>query len=54
MTVEDIIGNTPIIKLESIPTNPKVTIYCKLEGQNPGGSVKDRAALGMINGALER
>jgi len=40
--------------LEQIPENPDVTIYCKLEGQNPGGSVKDRAALGMINGALER
>ncbi|MDZ7680282.1 MAG: pyridoxal-phosphate dependent enzyme [Fodinibius sp.] len=54
MIVEDIIGNTPIIELTSIPDNPDVTIYCKLEGQNPGGSVKDRAALGMINGALER
>lgn len=54
MKLEELIGNTPIIKLERIPENPDVTIYCKLEGQNPGGSVKDRAALGMINGALER
>lgn len=54
MTLEELIGNTPLIKLERIPENPNVTIYCKLEGQNPGGSVKDRAALGMINGALER
>lgn len=54
MKLEDLIGNTPIIKLKRIPENPNVTIYCKLEGQNPGGSVKDRAALGMINGALER
>jgi S-sulfo-L-cysteine synthase (O-acetyl-L-serine-dependent) len=34
--------------------NPDVRIYCKLEGQNPGGSVKDRAAYGMISMALER
>lgn len=54
MKLEELIGNTPLIKLEQIPENPGVTIYCKLEGQNPGGSVKDRAALGMINGALER
>jgi cysteine synthase B len=54
MKLEDLIGNTPLIEVTSISTNPNVTIYCKLEGQNPGGSVKDRAALGMINGALER
>lgn len=54
MNIEDVIGNTPLIKLRSIPTNSDVTVYCKLEGQNPGGSVKDRAALGMITGALQR
>ena len=54
MKIEELIGNTPLIELQHIPTNKNVTIYCKLEGQNPGGSVKDRAALGMINGALER
>lgn len=54
MKIEELIGNTPLIELQNIPTNKNVTIYCKLEGQNPGGSVKDRAALGMINGALER
>lgn len=54
MTIEDLIGNTPQVELTSIPTNPNVTIYCKLEGQNPGGSVKDRAAYGMITGAMER
>jgi cysteine synthase B len=54
MNIEDVIGNTPLIKLHSIPTSHDVTVYCKLEGQNPGGSVKDRAALGMITGALER
>ncbi|MGB3851048.1 MAG: cysteine synthase CysM [Tunicatimonas sp.] len=54
MTLSDLIGNTPLVHLQTIPTNPKVTIYGKLEGQNPGGSVKDRAAYGMITGALER
>lgn len=54
MKLEKLIGNTPLIELEQIPVNNNVTIYCKLEGQNPGGSVKDRAALGMIEGALER
>ncbi len=54
MKIEELIGNTPLVKLEQIPENKNVTIYCKLEGQNPGGSVKDRAALGMISGALER
>ncbi len=54
MNVEELIGNTPQVKLRRIPVRPGVDMYCKLEGQNPGGSVKDRAAFGMINGALER
>jgi len=54
MKLEELIGNTPLIKLEQISVKKSVKIYCKLEGQNPGGSVKDRAALGMINGALMR
>ncbi|ADR20058.1 cysteine synthase B [Marivirga tractuosa] len=54
MFVEDLVGNTPIVELKNIPTNKNVKIYCKLEGQNPGGSVKDRAALGMIGAALKR
>ncbi len=54
MKLSDLIGHTPLVQLEHIPTNPNVTIYGKLEGQNPGGSVKDRAAYGMISGALER
>jgi S-sulfo-L-cysteine synthase (O-acetyl-L-serine-dependent) len=54
MTIEQLIGNTPIVELRHIPENPDVQIYCKLEGRNPGGSVKDRAAWGMISGALER
>ncbi|MDI6401839.1 cysteine synthase CysM [Balneolaceae bacterium ANBcel3] len=52
--IQDLIGNTPIVKLQHIPPNPAVSIYCKLEGRNPGGSVKDRAAYGMLTGALER
>ncbi len=54
MKLEELIGNTPLVELKRIPTNKSVKIYCKLEGQNPGGSVKDRAAMGMISGALNR
>ena len=54
MTLFDIIGNTPLVELRQISGNSNVTIYAKLEGQNPGGSVKDRAAFGMIDGALKR
>ena len=50
----DLIGNTPMTELGRIPTNKDVKIYAKLEGNNPGGSVKDRAAYGMIKGALDR
>ena len=52
--IEQLIGNTPLVELRSIPTNPKVKILCKLEGQNPGGSVKDRAAYFMIAEGLRR
>ena len=54
MKLFELIGNTPLISLDQIPTNPNVQILCKLEGQNPGGSVKDRAAFNMIKSALER
>ncbi|NJN27638.1 MAG: cysteine synthase CysM [Cyclobacteriaceae bacterium] len=54
MTIFDLIGNTPIVELTNIPKLDRVKIYGKLEGLNPGGSVKDRAALGMIKGALDR
>ncbi|MBL55944.1 MAG: cysteine synthase B [Flavobacteriales bacterium] len=54
MFVENLIGNTPIVEIRRINTNPNVKVYCKLEGQNPGGSVKDRAAFGMISEALKR
>ena len=50
----DLIGNTPMVELNQVSVNKNVTIYGKLEGTNPGGSVKDRAAYGMIKGAIER
>ncbi|KIC91623.1 cysteine synthase CysM [Flavihumibacter sp. ZG627] len=50
----DLVGNTPLVELKHITVNPAVTIYAKLEGNNPGGSVKDRAAFGMIKGAYDR
>ncbi|MFT6000314.1 MAG: cysteine synthase B [Neolewinella sp.] len=49
-----LIGNTPLLDLSDLSENPAVQIFGKLEGQNPGGSVKDRAALSMILGAWER
>jgi cysteine synthase B len=54
MTIENLIGNTPLVEISHLNPYKNVKIYCKLEGQNPGGSVKDRAAWGMINGALKR
>lgn len=50
----DLIGNTPLVEIKKLNPNPKVRVFAKLEGQNPGGSVKDRAAYGMIKGALDR
>ncbi|BDD12437.1 cysteine synthase B (plasmid) [Fulvitalea axinellae] len=52
--VMGIIGKTPLVELRHLSPKPGVRILLKLEGNNPGGSVKDRAAWGMINGALER
>lgn len=54
MTLADLIGNTPLVELQHIPVKKGVKILGKLEGNNPGGSVKDRAAYGMITAALER
>ncbi|MFD2033690.1 cysteine synthase CysM [Belliella marina] len=54
MKLFELIGSTPMVELNAIPTNPKVKIFCKLEGQNPAGSVKDRAAYNMISSALDR
>src|ERR1044071_3482175 len=53
-SVLDLVGNTPMVALQKLNPNPRVTIYAKLEGDNPGGSVKDRPALNMIRSALER
>jgi S-sulfo-L-cysteine synthase (O-acetyl-L-serine-dependent) len=50
----DTIGNTPLVELKTIHTKPKVKLLAKLEGNNPAGSVKDRAAYEMIKGALDR
>jgi cysteine synthase B len=50
----ELVGNTPLVALKNITVNKNVTIYAKLEGNNPGGSVKDRAAYGMIKGAYDR
>lgn len=52
-SILDCIGNTPLIKSIKLQTNPKVALYFKLEGHNPGGSVKDRAAYNMIKSALD-
>jgi S-sulfo-L-cysteine synthase (O-acetyl-L-serine-dependent) len=54
MTLFELIGNTPLVELKNIAVSDQVTIYGKLEGQNPGGSVKDRAAYNMIKNAMER
>jgi cysteine synthase B len=50
----DLIGNTPMVELSRLNPNPNVRIFAKLEGNNPGGSVKDRASLNMIRSAIER
>ena len=53
-SILDLIGNTPIVEAKTLVKNPNVKLYLKLEGQNPGGSVKDRAAYNMIKSAMER
>lgn len=53
-TIEACIGNTPLVSLQRLPGNTSNTILLKLEGNNPAGSVKDRAALSMINQAEAR
>lgn len=53
-SVLDLIGNTPLVESRILNTNSNVTLLFKLEGHNPGGSVKDRAALNMIQSGLER
>jgi len=53
-SILDLIGNTPLVEAKSVITNPNITLLLKLEGNNPGGSVKDRAAYNMIKSALDR
>jgi cysteine synthase B len=50
----DLIGNTPLAEITKLNPNPNVKLFAKLEGNNPGGSVKDRASLNMIQSAIER
>ena len=50
----DLIGNTPLVETVNLVQNKNVKLLLKLEGNNPGGSVKDRAAYNMIKSALER
>lgn len=50
----DLVGNTPLVELTKLHANPRVRILGKLEGNNPGGSVKDRAAKNMIESAIAR
>jgi len=49
--VLDLVGNTPLVDVGSLSPNPEVRLLVKLEGQNPGGSVKDRIAVTMIEEA---
>jgi S-sulfo-L-cysteine synthase (O-acetyl-L-serine-dependent) len=53
-TIEDFVGNTPLVKLKRLPGNTTNAVLLKLEGNNPAGSVKDRPALSMITRAQER
>ncbi|SER01954.1 cysteine synthase CysM [Pedobacter rhizosphaerae] len=53
-SIIELIGNTPLVELKKLNPNPNVKIFAKLEGNNPGGSVKDRASLNMIRSAIER
>jgi cysteine synthase B len=53
-TIEDFVGNTPLVRLQRLPGRTDNLILAKLEGNNPAGSVKDRPALNMIRRAEER
>jgi cysteine synthase B len=53
-SIIDLIGNTPIVEATRIISKKNVRLFLKLEGKNPGGSVKDRPAFNMINEALKR
>ena len=53
-TIEDFIGNTPLVRLQRLPDSDKNVLLVKLEGNNPAGSVKDRPAISMIRHAEAR
>ena len=53
-TIDQFVGKTPLVRLQRLPDNPRTSVLVKLEGNNPAGSVKDRAALSMIQQAAER
>ncbi|MEJ2107243.1 MAG: cysteine synthase CysM [Acidiferrobacteraceae bacterium] len=53
-TLEDFVGNTPLVRLQRLPGERAGTVLAKLEGNNPAGSVKDRPAMSMIRHAEER
>ena len=53
MSILSTIGHTPLVELRRLNDNPRVRVLAKLEGNNPGGSVKDRPALYMITKAEE-
>ncbi|MDO9225422.1 MAG: cysteine synthase CysM [Pseudomonadota bacterium] len=53
-TIEDFVGNTPLVRLKKLPGETSNIVLVKLEGNNPAGSVKDRPALSMINRAEAR
>ena len=53
-SILDLVGNTPLVRARNLVPNSRVALYFKLEGQNPGGSVKDRPTLNMIRSGLER
>jgi cysteine synthase B len=53
-TLEDFIGNTPLVRLQRLPGETTNTVLAKLEGNNPAGSVKDRPAISMIRQAEKR
>jgi cysteine synthase B len=50
-SILDVIGNTPLVEVSHLSPNPAVRVLAKLEGQNPGGSIKDRIALAMVEAA---
>src|ERR1700754_1965787 len=53
-TIEDTVGNTPLVRLKRLDGRTGNVVLCKLEGDNPAGSVKDRPALSMVRRAEER